>query len=603
MKQHVLIPFFLMILGFSVQATAMPIISLVPNNNKIHAGENLFIDVNVFGLQSGGNNSLLGAFSMDVLFNPQLQFLPAGSGANTWGFGLGDVDAGEALVGGDISQIGSGLFSFNEVSLLDTVELSALQSDSFRLATLAFYLPYGHTLASGSSINFSTANVVLSDDFGNELITGVNPEATVQVPEPPVVLLLGIGLISLLIKKSKVLPQKAMSSKFVINRYKSLLSKLFVCLLIFTGVELHAAPQNCADSGYCSVSNPDASITINPYSVPGSYVGNDGYLYKSNGGASWIYKGVPQVMNQWHWFRLSGDSQERTSNGLDDLVSATQDQDEGVIRLVYDFPNAELNLEVIYRLAGTPAGHIMTKSVKTTNINPNAPKDISWIEYSDFETSGIGVWGAQKNDFLNTVVTVFDGNVYTKPITRRTVQFQAISPTDPKIVEGKAFSTNIIQGGFGHNLIERLLDEQLSELENTDFLTSTYSQPGGIIGAQYKFVNVTESAIVQTQFVARDSQDFTQLVGTIRDFTPQVSGTFTAHPDFENGYFGLDLGIVATTVGSDKKPVYAGQPVTPSTSGATSFNQWYRDTPTVNQSKQFSFYVEKAISNSPNVFT
>jgi hypothetical protein len=138
---------------------------------------------------------------MDVLFNPQLQFLPAGSGANTWGFGLGDVDAGEAFVGADISYVGSGLFSFYEVSLLDSIELSALQSDSFRLATLAFYLPYGHTLASGSSINFSTANVVLSDDFGNELITGNNPSATVKVTEPSVFFLLGWGLIVLYFSK------------------------------------------------------------------------------------------------------------------------------------------------------------------------------------------------------------------------------------------------------------------------------------------------------------------------------------------------------------------------------------------------------------------
>lgn len=200
MKRHALIPLLLIFLGLSGQAAALPIISLVPDNNKIHAGENLFVDVNVSGLQSGGSNSLLGAFSMDVLFNPQLQILPADSGVYTWGFGLGDVDAGEAVVGGDISQIGSGRFSFYEVSLLDSIELSALQSDSFRLATLAFYLPYGHSLASGS-INFSTANVVLSDDLGNELITGVNQGATVRVPEPPIALLFIIGILPFLFNK------------------------------------------------------------------------------------------------------------------------------------------------------------------------------------------------------------------------------------------------------------------------------------------------------------------------------------------------------------------------------------------------------------------
>jgi hypothetical protein len=194
MKHYFLISILFILLGLSGRLGAAPIISLVPDRTKIHSGENLFIDVNVSGLRSGGSNSLLGAFSMDVVFNPQLQFLPSGSGANTWGSGLGDVDAGEALVGGDISQIGSGIFRFFEVSLLDGVELSAVQSDSFRLNTLAFYLPYGHTLATGSSVVFSTENVVLSDEFGNELITGSNQGATLRVPEPPMVLLVGIGL-------------------------------------------------------------------------------------------------------------------------------------------------------------------------------------------------------------------------------------------------------------------------------------------------------------------------------------------------------------------------------------------------------------------------
>lgn len=608
MKQLVLISTLL--LGLAGQVSALPIISLVPDSTKIHAGENLFIDVNVSGLQSGGSNSLLGAFKMDVLFDPQLQFLPAGSGSNTWGFGLGDVDAGEAVVGGDISQVEPWRFSFNEVSLLTSIELSALQGDSFRLATLAFYLPYGHTLASGSSINFSTENVELSDDLGNQLTTGVNQGTTVRIPEPPMFLLLAIGLVPFWIKtKHKLLSNVSLCTKKVFSQYKSIFSKLGACFLIFAAADLNAAPQDCG--GNCSVSNPNATITVNTYSVPDVYVGNDGYLYKSNGGTSWVYKGVPQVMNQWHWFRLIDDSQERTSSALEDfeLVSATEDQDEGTIKLVYGFPSFELNLEVIYRLAGTPVGHIMTKDVKITNNNLNVPKDIAWIEYSDFETSGVSVWGTQKNDFINTVVSVFDGNPYTNPITKRVVQFQAISPTHPNIVEGKAFGTNIIHGGLGHNLIERLLDNQISELENTDFLTITlpgsfsYYSPKGIIGAQYDFAGVAESAVVRTQFVARDSQDFTQLTGTIRDFTPQVSGGYAAHPDFENGSFGLDLGIVTATLGADKQPVYAGQPVTPTTTGATNFNQWYRDSATVNQSKRFSFSVEKGISSSPNVFT
>jgi fibro-slime domain-containing protein len=44
---------------------------------------------------------------------------------------------------------------------------------------------------------------------------------------------------------------------------------------------------------------------------------------------------------------------------------------------------------------------------------------------------------------------------------------------------------------------------------------------------------------------------------------------------------GLDLGIVASTLGADGKPVYAGNPVTFSTHGLADFEQWYNDGPGV----------------------
>ena len=55
-----------------------------------------------------------------------------------------------------------------------------------------------------------------------------------------------------------------------------------------------------------------------------------------------------------------------------------------------------------------------------------------------------------------------------------------------------------------------------------------------------------------------------------------------AHPDFEN-FLGNDLGIVATQLGADGKPVYANAAgTTPTTTGAANFNQWYRDVAGVN---------------------
>lgn len=70
--------------------------------------------------------------------------------------------------------------------------------------------------------------------------------------------------------------------------------------------------------------------------------------------------------------------------------------------------------------------------------------------------------------------------------------------------------------------------------------------------------------------------DVVPLEGTIRDF-------LASHPDFE-GAIGDDRGIVEPALGEDGKPVYAGNPTTPTTSGKESFDQWFRDTPGVNLS-------------------
>jgi fibro-slime domain-containing protein len=65
-----------------------------------------------------------------------------------------------------------------------------------------------------------------------------------------------------------------------------------------------------------------------------------------------------------------------------------------------------------------------------------------------------------------------------------------------------------------------------------------------------------------------------QIKATIRDFSPKT------HPDFEADYpSGLDIGIVERSLGADDKPVYAGKPRTPSTSGAANFDSWFHDSP------------------------
>lgn len=70
------------------------------------------------------------------------------------------------------------------------------------------------------------------------------------------------------------------------------------------------------------------------------------------------------------------------------------------------------------------------------------------------------------------------------------------------------------------------------------------------------------------------------LTGVLRDFRD-------SHPDFGDAVAD-DRGLVQARLGPDHKPVYAPPGKTPTTSGAANFDQWYRDTPGVNQSTPFT---------------
>jgi fibro-slime domain-containing protein len=84
----------------------------------------------------------------------------------------------------------------------------------------------------------------------------------------------------------------------------------------------------------------------------------------------------------------------------------------------------------------------------------------------------------------------------------------------------------------------------------------------------------------------------------VRDFRFYDAADNTTNPDFENPPFGIgqdggpssgysgnwdDLGVVATTLGSDNTPVYANPGgTTLTTHGAMWFQQWYHDVPGTN---------------------
>lgn len=104
------------------------------------------------------------------------------------------------------------------------------------------------------------------------------------------------------------------------------------------------------------------------------------------------------------------------------------------------------------------------------------------------------------------------------------------------------------------------------------------------------FVSILTSGFSHAAF-GSNSEDESKpqtikLTGTIRDFKAD-------HPDFEST-IGTDRGIVTATLGADKKPVYAhGNKKTLTTTGVTNFNQWYRNVPGVNLSKEHSITLAK----------
>jgi fibro-slime domain-containing protein len=74
----------------------------------------------------------------------------------------------------------------------------------------------------------------------------------------------------------------------------------------------------------------------------------------------------------------------------------------------------------------------------------------------------------------------------------------------------------------------------------------------------------------------------TTLTVIIRDFRFWDGGDPNTNPDFEN-VVSDDRGIVESTLGADRKPVYAhGDAGTVTTHGPGYFDQWYNDTPVFN---------------------
>jgi len=181
---------------------ATPIFAIGPATQVIEAPGSFTVTVGINGLQSDDPALLLGAFSLDLVFDAALvSYLP--SQPALWGSGLGNVPAGGALAGVDFST--PGILHLSEVSLLeadpDTCLLCSgpylrnVQGGSFTLVTLHFFYA-----ATSGSTQLTIANPLFGDADGNPITLGAANGATVRVPEPGTwsMLALGIGIVMLL---------------------------------------------------------------------------------------------------------------------------------------------------------------------------------------------------------------------------------------------------------------------------------------------------------------------------------------------------------------------------------------------------------------------
>lgn len=105
------------------------------------------------------------------------------------------------------------------------------------------------------------------------------------------------------------------------------------------------------------------------------------------------------------------------------------------------------------------------------------------------------------------------------------------------------------------------------------------------------------------------AQGAISLTGTIRDFVIDQPGVppplgYAGHPDFEATIGGLNTGMVASTL-SGGVPVYIGTAPYGSVSSASSFSQWYKDVPPVNNVPGINMsetYSISLVEGPPGVF-
>jgi hypothetical protein len=172
------------------QASAVTL-SLLPETQTATSGDMISLDLVIDGLGDFAPDSL-GAFDVDITYDTSLLSFQSYS----LGWDLGDLSLFEAIdtSGGEGNP---GVIDIAEISLLSSVELDAMQSSGFILASLDFSVD---ALMAGNSTTVSIDPLLmLSDGFGNLLTLEGTTDALISapVPVPSTLILFSSGLLFL----------------------------------------------------------------------------------------------------------------------------------------------------------------------------------------------------------------------------------------------------------------------------------------------------------------------------------------------------------------------------------------------------------------------
>ncbi|MBU3002046.1 PEP-CTERM sorting domain-containing protein [Paraglaciecola arctica] len=181
---------------FASMANADVILSLEPSTQTANSGDMVSVSVMIDGLGDGVPLSL-GGFDIDVIFDTSVLSFAGYSLSDE----LGDVGAFEAL---DLSggEYFPSVVNILEVSFLSIFDLWDFQSGSFAIAELFFNI---NPTENHATADIFFAYVDLDDAGGDEipLFEGNVLNTSISVPSPATLLLMGLGLFAMFVRKKR----------------------------------------------------------------------------------------------------------------------------------------------------------------------------------------------------------------------------------------------------------------------------------------------------------------------------------------------------------------------------------------------------------------